>query len=31
MGQALIFGLIGSSALVIGGALGSYWQVPHRG
>lgn len=30
MGQALIFGLIGSSALVIGGALGAYWQVPHR-
>ena len=30
MGQALVFGLIGSSALVIGGALGAYWQVPHR-
>ena len=30
MGQALIFGLIGSSALVIGGTLGAYWQVPHR-
>ncbi|CAN5776914.1 ZIP family zinc transporter [soil metagenome] len=30
MGQALIFGLIGSSALVFGGALGAYWTVPHR-
>lgn len=30
MGQALIFGLIGSSALVIGGALGALWSVPHR-
>src|SRR3712207_8976705 len=30
MGQALVFGLLGSSALVIGGALGAYWQVPHR-
>jgi ZIP family zinc transporter len=30
MGEALVFGLIGSSALVIGGALGAYWQVPHR-
>ena len=24
MGQALVFGLIGSSALVIGGAIGAY-------
>ena len=30
MGQALVFGLIGSSALVVGGALGAYWRVPHR-
>ncbi len=30
MGEALVFGLIGSSALVVGGALGAYWQVPHR-
>src|SRR5215213_1530570 len=30
MGQALVFGLIGSSALVIGGALGAYWRAPHR-
>jgi hypothetical protein len=29
MGQALVFGLLGSSALVIGGALGAYWRVPH--
>lgn len=30
MGQALLFGLIGSSALVVGGALGAYWRVPQR-
>src|SRR3712207_8709167 len=30
MGQALVFGLLGSSALVIGGALGAYWQAPNR-
>ena len=30
MGQALVFGLLGSSALLIGGALGAYWQVPQR-
>jgi len=30
MGQALVFGLLASSALVIGGALGAYWQVPRR-
>jgi zinc transporter, ZIP family len=30
MGEALVFGLIGSSALVIGGAIGAYWQAPHR-
>jgi len=25
---ALLFGLIGSSALVLGGILGSYWKPP---
>jgi ZIP family zinc transporter len=30
MGQALVFGLIGSSALVVGGAIGAYWRAPHR-
>lgn len=30
MGEALVFGLIGSSALVIGGALGAYWQAPNQ-
>ena len=30
MGQALVFGLLGSSALVIGGVLGAYWRVPHQ-
>jgi len=30
MREALVFGLIGSSALVIGGVLGAYWQAPHR-
>jgi hypothetical protein len=30
MGQALLFGLIGSSALVIGGAIGAYWRAPHQ-
>ena len=30
MGQALVFGLIGSSALVIGGVLGAYWRAPHQ-
>ena len=30
MGQALVFGLLGSSALVIGGALGAYWRAPHQ-
>ena len=28
MGQAILFGLAASSALVIGGVVGSYWQVP---
>src|SRR3712207_7459556 len=30
MGEALVFGLIGSSALVIGGTIGSLWRAPHR-
>ncbi len=30
MGEALVFGLIGSSALVIGGAIGAYWRAPHQ-
>ena len=30
MGQALVLGLIGSSALVIGGAIGAYWRAPHQ-
>ena len=30
MGQALIIGLIGSSALVLGGALGAWWPAPER-
>jgi zinc transporter, ZIP family len=30
MGQALLFGLLGSSALVIGGTLGAYWRAPNR-
>jgi ZIP family zinc transporter len=30
MGQALLFGLIGSSALVIGGAIGAYWRAPQQ-
>ena len=30
MGQALVFGLIGSSALVIGGTIGAYWRAPHQ-
>ena len=30
MGQALVFGLIGSSALIIGGAIGAYWRVPQQ-
>ena len=30
MGQALVFGLIGSSALAIGGVIGAYWRAPHR-
>src|SRR3712207_9373176 len=30
MGQAFVFGVIGSSALVIGGAIGAYWRAPHQ-
>ena len=30
MGQALLFGLIGSSALVIGGSIGAYWRAPQQ-
>jgi ZIP family zinc transporter len=30
MGEALVFGLVASSALVIGGAIGAYWQAPSR-
>jgi zinc transporter, ZIP family len=30
MGEALVFGVIGSSALVIGGAIGAYWRAPHQ-
>lgn len=30
MWQALVFGLIGSSALVVGGAIGAYWRPPQR-
>jgi ZIP family zinc transporter len=30
MREALLFGLLGSSALVLGGVLGAYWQAPNR-
>jgi ZIP family zinc transporter len=30
MWEAVAFGLLASSALVLGGALGSYWQAPTR-
>ena len=30
MGQAIVFGLVASSALVIGGAVGAYWRAPER-
>lgn len=30
MVEALVVGLIGSSALVMGGVLGAYWQAPTR-
>ena len=28
--QALVFGVVSSSALVIGGAIGAYWRAPER-
>ncbi len=30
MGEAVLFGVLGSSALVIGGTLGAYWRAPKR-
>jgi ZIP family zinc transporter len=30
LGQSLVFGLIASSALVIGGTVGAYWRAPTR-
>ena len=30
MGQAVVFGLVSSSALVIGAAIGTYWRAPER-
>ena len=30
VGQAIVFGLVASSALVIGGAVGAYWRAPER-
>lgn len=30
MGQALLYGLLGSSALVMGGILGAYWRTPNQ-
>jgi ZIP family zinc transporter len=30
MGKVLLFGAVGSSALVLGGALGSFWKAPAR-
>jgi ZIP family zinc transporter len=30
MGQAILFGVISSGALVIGGAIGAYWRAPER-
>ena len=30
MGQAVLFGIAASSALVIGGVAGAYWKVPRR-
>ena len=30
MTDALVFGMLGSSALVLGGALGAYWRAPER-
>ena len=28
--NALLFGLVASSALVIGGVIGAYWRLPDR-
>lgn len=30
MGEAIVFALIASSALVIGGVLGAYWRGPEQ-
>jgi zinc transporter, ZIP family len=30
MGQAILFGVLSSSALVIGGVIGAYWRAPER-
>ena len=30
MFEALVIGLIGSSALVLGGVIGAYWDAPSR-
>ena len=30
VGQAVVFGLVSSSALVIGGVIGAYWRAPER-
>jgi ZIP family zinc transporter len=30
VGQAILFGVISSGALVIGGAIGAYWRAPER-
>jgi zinc transporter, ZIP family len=30
VGQAIVFGLVSSSALVIGGVVGAYWRAPER-
>jgi zinc transporter, ZIP family len=30
VGQAILFGVLSSSALVIGGTLGAYWRAPER-
>ena len=30
MGEALLFGLVASSALVIGGTVGAYWKAPEQ-
>ena len=30
MGQAILFGVLSSGALVIGGAIGAFWRAPER-